>query len=73
MYSSQMGLEFRDSAYLLSAKNGRKIKSGMVFNLMLGFQDLEEGGKKYDRCLINLIAISSPSAGMHCISWILCR
>ena len=42
----QMGLEFRDSAYLLSAKNSRKLKTGMVFNLALGFQDLEEGGKK---------------------------
>lgn len=41
-----MGLEFRDSAYLLSAKNSKKLKTGMVFNLALGFQDLEEGGKK---------------------------
>ena len=41
-----MGMEFRDSAYLLSPKNARKLKSGMVFNLALGFQDLEEGGKK---------------------------
>lgn len=40
-----MGLEFRDTSYLLSAKNARKLKSGMVFNLVLGFQDLEEGGK----------------------------
>jgi nucleosome binding factor SPN SPT16 subunit len=44
--SPQMGLEFRESAYLLSAKNGRKLRSGMVFNLALGFQDLVEGGKK---------------------------
>ena len=42
----QMGMEFRDTAYLLSPKNGRKLKAGMVFNLALGFQDLEEGGKK---------------------------
>lgn len=42
----QMGMEFRDSAYLLSAKNSRKLRTGMVFNLALGFQDLEEGGKK---------------------------
>lgn len=40
-----MGLEFRDSFYLLSAKNTRKLKSGMIFNLALGFSDLEEGGK----------------------------
>ena len=42
----QMGMEFRDTAHLLSPKNGRKLKAGMVFNLALGFQDLEEGGKK---------------------------
>ena len=41
-----MGMEFRDSTYLLSPKNSHKLKSGMVFNLALGFQDLEEGGKK---------------------------
>lgn len=42
-----MGMEFRDSAYLLSAKNGRAIKTNMVFSLSLGFTDLdEEDGKK---------------------------
>ena len=42
----QMGMEFRDSTYLLSAKNSRALKAGMVFNLALGFQDLEDSGKK---------------------------
>lgn len=41
-----MGMEFRDLSYVLSAKNGRKLRSGMVFNLVLGFTGLEEGGKK---------------------------
>ncbi len=40
-------MEFRDSSYLISAKNNRKLKKGMVFNLALGFQDLEEDGKKF--------------------------
>jgi nucleosome binding factor SPN SPT16 subunit len=45
---AKMGLEFRDSSYLLSPKNTRTLKTGMVLNLSLGFQDLqEEGGKKY--------------------------
>ena len=45
----QMGMEFRDSTYLLSAKNGRTLKSNMVFNLALGFTDLDEDdGKKSD-------------------------
>lgn len=43
-----MGMEFRDSAYLLSAKNTRALKTNMIFNLALGFNDLDdEGGKKY--------------------------
>lgn len=43
-----MGLEYRDSAYLLSGKNTRAVKSDMVFNLTIGLQDLEEkDGKKY--------------------------
>ena len=40
-------MEFRDSQYLLSAKSGRKLRAGMVFNLVLGFTDLEHDGKKY--------------------------
>lgn len=40
-------MEFRDSQYLLSAKNGRKLRAGMVFNLVLGFNELEHDGKKY--------------------------
>lgn len=41
------GMEFRDSAYLLSAKNSRKLRSGMVFCLSLGLQGLEDkDGKK---------------------------
>lgn len=45
--SFQMGMEFRDSVYLLSAKNTRALKANMIFNLSLGFTDLiEEGDKK---------------------------
>lgn len=35
------GLEFRDSALTLSAKNSISFKPGMVFCLAIGFQDLE--------------------------------
>jgi nucleosome binding factor SPN SPT16 subunit len=42
-----MGMEFRDSAYLLSPKNGRHLKTGMVFSLALGFSDLvDDNGSK---------------------------
>ena len=43
-----MGMEFRDSNYLLSSKNTRVLKTNMVFNLALGFQDIADtDGKKY--------------------------
>lgn len=36
-----IGLEFRETSLLLSAKNTRVIKTGMVFNLCIGFSDVE--------------------------------
>ncbi|KAL3538330.1 hypothetical protein ACH5RR_001696 [Cinchona calisaya] len=36
-----IGLEFRESVLSLNAKNDRLLKAGMVFNLSLGFQNLE--------------------------------
>lgn len=43
-----MGLEFRESNYLLSAKTDRALKSDMIFNLSLGLQNLEDkSGKTY--------------------------
>ena len=42
-----MGMEFRDSAYLLSPKNTRVLRTNMIFNLALGFSDLvDDRGKK---------------------------
>jgi nucleosome binding factor SPN SPT16 subunit len=36
-----MGLEFRESALAITAKNTREIKAGMVFNICTGFKNLE--------------------------------
>ena len=42
-----MGLEYREAVYLLNSKNERTLKTGMIFNLALGFQELDEGdGRK---------------------------
>jgi nucleosome binding factor SPN SPT16 subunit len=46
----QMGLEFRDSAYLLSPKNTRHLKENMVMNLALGFSDLQDDNGKTCVC-----------------------
>ena len=37
------GIEYRDSAFSLNAKNETKIQAGMVFNLCIGLQNLESG------------------------------
>ncbi|KAG5651278.1 hypothetical protein H0H81_009221 [Sphagnurus paluster] len=53
-----MGIEFRDSAYLLSAKNGRSLKTDMIVNLGLGFSDLVDGsGKKYSLHVVDTVRI----------------
>ncbi|KAF7796890.1 hypothetical protein EIP86_008075 [Pleurotus ostreatoroseus] len=57
-----MGMEFRDSAYLLSPKNGRKLKTDMIFNLSLGFQDLEEAGQKYALHLVDTVQVTADKA-----------
>ncbi|TFK55027.1 FACT complex subunit SPT16 [Heliocybe sulcata] len=58
-----IGMEFRDSAYLLGPKNSRQLWAGMTLNLVLGFQDLEEdGGKKYALQLVDTILVSQEKS-----------
>ncbi|XP_073149297.1 FACT complex subunit SPT16 [Henckelia pumila] len=40
-----IGLEFRESGLNLNSKNDRILKTGMVFNVSLGFQNLQMVGK----------------------------
>ena len=58
-----MGMEFRDSNYVINAKCGRTLKSNMIFNLSLGFTDLEESaGRKY----VPLLPLRLPSVLTDC-------
>ncbi|KAG6897840.1 hypothetical protein C0992_010328 [Termitomyces sp. T32_za158] len=58
-----MGIEFRDSAYVLSAKNGRNLKTNMIFNLGLGFSDLVDStGKKYSLHLVDTIRVGTDKS-----------
>ncbi|KAL4065337.1 FACT complex subunit-domain-containing protein [Scleroderma yunnanense] len=60
---SAIGVEFRDSAYVLSSKNARRLKTNMVFNLSLGFSDLvDETGKKYALHLVDTIRVGPDKA-----------
>jgi nucleosome binding factor SPN SPT16 subunit len=43
---SGIGIEFRDSATLLNAKNTRTLRAGMTLNVSIGFNDLENPGAK---------------------------
>ncbi|EGN96171.1 hypothetical protein SERLA73DRAFT_94229 [Serpula lacrymans var. lacrymans S7.3] len=60
-----MGVEFRDSAYLLSPKNSRRLKPDMIFNLAIGFSDLEdESGKKYALHLVDTVRVGQDKASL---------
>ncbi|KAG6331187.1 hypothetical protein ID866_7902 [Astraeus odoratus] len=60
---SAIGVEFRDSNYVLSSKNARRLKNNMVFNLSLGFSDLlDETGKKYALHLIDTVRVGPDKA-----------
>ncbi|KAJ7090225.1 FACT complex subunit SPT16 [Mycena belliarum] len=54
------GVEFRDSPYLLSPKNGRVVKENMTFSLGLGFSDLVDAtGNKYALQLVDTIKVEA--------------
>ncbi|KAI5983780.1 FACT complex subunit SPT16 [Pisolithus albus] len=60
---SVIGLEFRDSAYVLSSKNARHLRTNMVFNLSLGFSDLvDDTGKKYALHLVDTVRVGPDKA-----------
>ena len=52
-----MGMEFRDSTYLLSPKNSRQLKANMVFCLSLGFQELEDQESKRHVVISSVLGI----------------
>lgn len=62
------GLEFRDSAYVLSNKNTRSIKSGMVFNVSVGFDGLSDPlheGRTYSLLIIDTVRVTEDSASFY--------
>lgn len=63
-----MGLEFRESDYVINSKNARSLKTGMTFNFILGLQDLDNPeasnskGKIYSLLLADTIEILQDGA-----------
>ncbi|KAF8228962.1 FACT complex subunit SPT16 [Tricholoma matsutake] len=59
------GVEFRDSAYVLSPKNPRILKTDMILNLGVGFSDLvDNGGQKYSLHLVDTIRVESNKSSL---------
>ncbi|CAG8451663.1 423_t:CDS:10 [Paraglomus brasilianum] len=67
---SSIGIEFRESQYLLNAKNTQELKNGMILNLSIGFQDLsnpeakDEESKIYALLLIDTIRVTNDTPVM---------
>ncbi|CAK5279482.1 unnamed protein product [Mycena citricolor] len=60
-----MGIEFRDSAYLLASKTNRPLKESMVLNLSLGLAELvDNSGKKYALQLVDTIKIGRNESNL---------
>lgn len=62
-----MGIEFREPNYVLSGKNPRELKNGMILNVQVGFADLENPksndprGQKYALMLTDTVRVTSDS------------
>lgn len=58
-----MGLEFRESDYVINAKNARSLAANQVFNLMVGLQDLPlPDGKTYALMIADTVQINADGA-----------
>ncbi|KIK63712.1 hypothetical protein GYMLUDRAFT_162320 [Collybiopsis luxurians FD-317 M1] len=57
------GVEFRDSTYLLSAKNAHILQENMTLNLGLGFSDLlDQDGSKYALHIVDTIRVGKDGS-----------
>ncbi len=60
-----IGIEFRDSSYLLSPKCARKLRADMTFNLSMGFADLpdpNDSSKVYALLLVDTVKVNEGPA-----------
>uniref|UniRef100_A0A7N0U8U9 FACT complex subunit n=1 Tax=Kalanchoe fedtschenkoi TaxID=63787 RepID=A0A7N0U8U9_KALFE len=61
-----IGIEFRESGLALNAKNDRVLKPGMVFNVSLGFHNLQSNSKnpktdKFSMLLADTVVVSEKA------------
>ncbi|KAJ3295188.1 FACT complex subunit spt16 [Borealophlyctis nickersoniae] len=55
-----IGLDYRESQYVLSAKNEAELKSGMILNVLIGFQNLEKPGGSDARSKTYIANVNQP-------------
>jgi nucleosome binding factor SPN SPT16 subunit len=64
---SGIGIEFRDSTTLITAKNTRTLKTGMALNVSIGFQNLENPNvknpkeAKYSLLLVDTVIVTNDA------------
>ncbi|KAI8985467.1 FACT complex subunit spt16 [Pilobolus umbonatus] len=62
-----MGIEFREANYVLTGKNTRDLKNGMVLNVSVGFSDLEnpkasdERGRVYSLMITDTVRVTNDA------------
>ena len=57
-----MGIEFRDSSFILNAKNDRKLSNGQIISLTIGFNNLQdEKKKKYSLLLTDTYKVTDDA------------
>lgn len=53
-----IGIDFRDASLLLNGKNDTVLRDGMTLNVQVGFNNLEDGGKKYSIVLADTLRVT---------------
>lgn len=62
MLMAQTGLEYRDSTFLLSPKNDRKLKKDMIFVVTLGLQNLPDKKGTYSLLLSDTVRVGTDGS-----------
>ncbi|KAK6200964.1 global regulator of transcription [Scheffersomyces amazonensis] len=57
-----IGIEFRDSTFILNAKNDRKLQNGQIFSITIGFNNLNIKGKSYAVLLSDTYKVTESEA-----------
>ncbi|KAK4779239.1 hypothetical protein SAY86_006767 [Trapa natans] len=59
---SSMGLEFLEPGWVIEARNERAVRQNMVFNVYLGFQDLQDG---QSGCTFSMVLADTVVVGVE--------